>query len=351
MRICKINDLHGGETLARTVMTPGYKILLSDGTILKKEYIDKLKEFGIVQVYIEEGADEQEKILKTEIEEEIKEIVRNVLEKHIYNNNKELVELCKAADNIINSLLEEKEVAEKIYDIKEGDFDIYEHSIRICSLSVLTALKMKLSYEKIHDIGVACLLHDLGIRYITVDYINRNIEELAESKIKEYIKHPVYGYTVLKDETWISELSKNIILLHHEYIDGSGYPLKNMDIPLEARIVIVCEKFDELVCGIGYEKVKVHEAIGHLKKYRDILYDGTVVDVFLEFTAVYPVGTYVRTNEEEIGIVLKQNKNYPDKPSIKIILDKHGDRVWGEWIKDLSEEKNIYITEVVDLIQ
>lgn len=350
MRVCKISDLHGGEILAKTVMTPEYKMLLLDGTILKKEYIDKLKEFGILQVYIKENVDTWESILKVELEEEVRKKVRNVLEKHIYSKNEELIELCKAADNIIDSILEEEEVAEKIYDIKESENDIYEHSITVCSLSILTALKMKLPYERIRDIGVACLLHDLGIRYITIDYKNRDINSMTEVKISEYKKHPIYGYSVLKNESWISELSKNIILFHHECMNGSGYPLKTMDIPLEARIVAVCEKFDELICGIGYEKIKVHEAIHHLKQYSNILYDRTVVDLFLEFTAVYPAGTYVKTDEGEIGVIIRQNKKCTDKPVIKIILDKNGDRVWQDVFKDLSKE-TICITEVVEMIQ
>ena len=350
MKLCKINELHGGEILAKTVMTPEYKMLLLDGTILKKEYIDKLEEFGIVQVYVKEDIDTQENILKVELDKEVKEKVRNVLEKHIYYKSGDLIELCKTADNIIDSILEEDKLAEKIYDIKERENDIYEHSITVCSLSILTALKMKLPYERIHDIGIACLLHDLGIRYITIDYINKDIHSMAEVKASEYKKHPIYGYSVLKNEPWISEQSKKIILFHHECMDGSGYPLKSTDIPLEARIVAVCEKFDELICGIGYEKIKVHEAIQHLKQFSGILYDKTIVDVFLEFMAVYPVGTYVKTSEGEIGVILRQNEKYTDKPFIKIFLDKNGDRVWKDIIRDLSTE-TICITEVVDMIE
>ena len=81
MKVCKIDDLHGGEILAKTIMTPEYKMLLLDGTILKREYIEKLKEFGVVQVYIKEEIDTQKNILKIELEEEVKEKVRNVLEK------------------------------------------------------------------------------------------------------------------------------------------------------------------------------------------------------------------------------------------------------------------------------
>lgn len=70
----------------------------------------------------------------------------------------------------------------------------------------------------------------------------------------------------------------------------------------------------------------------------------------VDFTAVYPVGTYVRTNEGEIGVILKQNKKYADKPVIKIILDEKGDRVLQELVRNLLTEE-VYITEVVEMIQ
>ena len=180
---------------------------------------------------------------------------------------------------------------------------------------------------------------------------DRDIERMTEARASEYRKHPVYGYSDLKDEPWISEVSKNIILFHHECRNGLGYPMKSRDFPLEAEIVCVCEVFDEMICGIGHKKRKVHEAIRYLKQSRNILYDSIVVDTFLKFTAVYPAGTYVRTNEGEIGMVTEQNNHFPDKPFIKIILDGKGDKVWQNIIKDLSMEKNIFIKEVVEMIQ
>ena len=106
-----------------------------------------------------------------------------------------------------------------------------------------------------------------------------------------------------------------------------------------------------MICGIGHEKRKVHEAIRYLKQNRNILYDCKVVDTFLKFMAVYPAGTYVKTNEGEIGIVTEQNNHFPDRPFIKIILDRKGDRVWQDISKDLSMEKNIFIEEVVEMIE
>lgn len=204
--------------------------------------------------------------------------------------------------------------------------------------------------ERIHDIGVACLLHDLGLRYIMVNYTDRNIDEFSKNELMEYKKHPIYGYSALEKESWISSLSKNIILYHHEHNDGSGYPLKITSLPFEVKIVNICEQFDEMICGIGYKRLKVYDAIQYLKKYRNIYYDGTILDIFLDFAAVYPAGSYVLTNEGEIGIVLKQNKSHSDRPIIKIIYDKYGKKIPYDLEKNLLTDDKIFIKKVIENI-
>lgn len=345
-RECKIDDLTGKERLANNVLSEDYAILLAEGTLLKKEYIEKLKENNIKKVYVWDDKDiESVVVLKKDLEQNFKSKVKEILEKHTYCHNEELIELSQTADNIITNILEEEEVVDKIYDIRERSSDIYEHSISICSLATVVALRMELSHELVHDIGVGCLLHDLGLRYLTVNYTDQDIEELDELECAEYKKHPVYGYSAVQGENWISNVSKNMILYHHERIDGSGYPLKATDIPLECHIIQVCDAFDEMICGIGCKKVKVYEAVEYLKNFKDVKFDGRIVDVFLEFTAVYPAGTYVRTNEGEIGIVLRQNKQFPGRPVIRIVKDKDGNIT--DVIKDLLVVNNIYIKEVI----
>lgn len=348
MKRCKVDNLTGTEILAKDVFTPEYQILLSSGVQLKEEYIDKLKELNIKEVYIKEDEPHTKTvmILKEEVEQSVKSKVKSILEKHTYSHNDRLEELCQTADDIITKILEEDKVIEQIYDIKERSSDIYEHSISICSLATVVALKLDLPHQMVHDIGVSCLLHDLGLRYVTIDYADRNLEELSESESAEYKKHPIYGYTALRGEDWISEESKNMILYHHERIDGSGYPLKATDIPVECRIVQVCDVFDEMICGIGCKRVKVYEAVEYLRSLKDIKFDGKIVDTFLEFTAVYPAGSTVRTNERETGIVLYQNKEFPDRPVLRIIKDKDGRSV--NVVKDLVKVNNVYIEEVID---
>lgn len=350
MILKRLNELKGNEKLARAIMTQDYQIVLPEGAILKKEYFDKLFDLGILSVYVEEEEIETNEIiiLKNEIKDIAKEKVKDILERHTYRNNEELIELTETADSIISNILEEEQLVEKIFDIKERSTDIYEHSINICSLAILTALKLGVARDKIHDIGVGCLLHDIGFRYSTVDFTQRDVDCMKEQELIEYGKHPVYAYSALKDEQWISDLSKNIILYHHERLDGSGFPLHTKEIPMECLIVSVCDVFDEMICGIAQKQIKVYEAVEYLKNYRNVKFDSKAVDAFLSFTAVYPAGTYVLTNQGETAVVLSQNKDFQDRPVIKITKDKDGNTVTGEKIIDLVKVHNIFIDKVID---
>ena len=151
MKLIPVSKLRGDEVLARAVMTKSYSELLAAGTKLKPEYINKLIELDIEEVYItyDEAQYQKVDILKKDVEENVKRQVKSIIENHTYTNNEKLMQLNHAAESIISNILSEKEVVEKIYDIKERSADIYEHSINITSLAILIALKLSLSPENI----------------------------------------------------------------------------------------------------------------------------------------------------------------------------------------------------------
>ncbi len=349
MRICSINEIQENDVLAKDVMADDYNVFLYKNTILNKNYIEKLKKINIPFVCIkDEISDEQVALLKRDIEERSKNKIKEVIEHHTYNNGAGLKDIINTADNIISNILEEEEVIENVYDIKERSADVYSHSISICVLSTLVALKLGLDAETVHDIGVGCLLHDMGLRYLMIDYQDQEIDSLSSKELVEYKKHPVYGYSALKNENWLSKKSKEIILCHHERLNGSGYPLHATEITIETKIVNVCDVFDELICGIGYRRLKIYQAVEYLKGYKNLLFDGKVVDALLEFTAVYPTGSVILTNEKEVGIVLKQNKYFPERPVIQISRDKNGNTMEKGKIIDLVQVKNVFIDSVLE---
>lgn len=350
MRLVKVEDLQAGDILDQDVLSDDYIVLLGKGTKLNEEYIDKIQTlFPTLSIYIKENNElETKTILKKEVQEKVRANVRKVLERHTYHNNEQLKELANAAENIIMDVLEKKEVVEQIYDIKERSADLYEHSISVCSLATMTGIKIGVSQKEIYDIAVSSLLHDLGLRYIIVPYENQDVKFLKKKEYDEYKKHPLYGYTAIKDEKWMSQSVKEIILQHHEKIDGSGYPFRKKELSISNQIVSMCDEFDEMICGIGMKRIHVHLAISYLRNYSGVWYDDKLVSTLLHFTAPYPVETKVKLSNGEIGIVVKQNANIPEKPVIKIIMDENGVSLQEYKEINLLQEIKINIAEVLN---
>lgn len=349
-RLINIDELKGGEILAVDVMTDDFTVLLAADTSMKKEYIEKLKELGIFKVKIqtEESEEERSAILKEEVKEVCLNRVRDVLGRHTYNNNSELMEINSTAEDVIQNILNDEQTVEAVYEIKERTPDIYEHSLAVCSMAILTGIKLGLSKDVIHDIGIASLLHDLGLRYITMDYFNLDISTLSENYQEEYRKHTVYGYTAVIREQWISERAKRILLFHHEKKGGMGYPLHAMEIPVECQVLGICETFDELICGIGCVPIKVPEAIEYIKSIKGQLFDVEVTEAFFQFIAAYPIDTVVKLSDGTEGIVISQNKGFPERPVLRLIKEKDGNTCKTEVIVDLIKVHNVVIESIIE---
>lgn len=397
MKLVTIEDLREGDVIASDVMLEDYTVVLSKGTVIKAPYIEKLREMEIFTVYIEEPQEkakvpqkpapkaspsqkptvkpavpktpvqpktpakekpaasapknkislEKVTVLRDDVEEQVKNKIKDILEMHVYQQTEGLEKIAETAQNIITDILEEEEVVEKVYDVKERSADIYEHSLQVCTIATLISLKLGLTKKQVYDISVACLIHDLGLRYLVVRYEDQDINFLPTKEQEEYKKHPIYAYTAIKNETWLSDNAKEIVLNHHERKDKSGYPLGTDLVSRMTQIVGICDEFDELICGIGKARVRVHEAINNIRNYSGIWYDADIVAAFLQLIAVYPFGSKVRTNRGEIGIVMRQNPHFPERPVLRIVQDRFGQAMHAELIVDLIKDTSVVIQEVI----
>lgn len=353
MRIMKVKNLKGGECVARPIMYSLDSILIYEGTFLKKEYIERLAELGIEEVFIEDEEDlsEEDKInrmIEYKLKEDYKSIVKNIFEKHTYGDRNTLGKLYDVAERILDDVLKQKEVLEKIIDIKERSNDIYEHSVYVCAFSVLTAIKCKVNNEVLHDIATGSLLHDLGLRYINCKYTNIDIKEMLPIDAIEYKKHTIYGHAAVESEGWMSEGAKSILLLHHERINGSGFPLRQRKLSLAVKIVGICDAFDCMICGIGCKKTKVHEAIEYIKNNQNILFDKEISNQFIEHIAVYPIGSKVKISGGKKAVVVRQNKAFKERPVLKVLEDENGNPLSEYEEIDMLKVLNVFIEEVYD---
>ena len=331
MKLVRISDLKGNEKLAKHIVTPLGTELMAKGMVIKPEYIQKLTELNIEYVFVDDSLfididfeKESPGIIREKVKEESHALVKNVLEKHVYKNTAELEKLCHAADIIVEDITSESEILNRIANIRKEGTDIYTHSINVCALSTVLALKNGFDKEMVKEIAKGCLLHDLGLRYVVVPYENVDVDTLGQKEKSEYRKHVILGYDAVKDEDWVSKTAGDIILFHHERNDGTGYPYKNHGDQLDdtVKIVEVCDAFDSMINGIGYRAMKVHQVVEYIKANSLTAFEKKYAEQLLTMVAMYPVGTKVVTSDDEIGIVMSQNKECIDRPVIKIIAKK-----------------------------
>ena len=349
MKTVSVNELTGGEYLAKPVKLSDNQTLFYEGTCLYMKHIEALVSANISEVVIFEPtvlSPKEKKVIREQLKTDCSRKMRTVMEKYVtYDNG--IKEISETANEIVEDMFSREEVVDRVYDIRERNADLYDHSVMVASLSILTALKMNLSQWEVYDIGVGSLLHDMGLRYLSTPYQDVDVEkEFDPESLFEYRKHTLYGFSSVEKETWMSNESKKIILFHHERLDKSGFPFKQIVMPIGVRIVAIADAFDDILCGIGVKRGNVRQALEYIRSGKDKMFEGRIVDYFLEFIAAYPVGTTVITNKGDEAIVIEQNEHFTDRPKIKLIKDRTGKPYDDDKMIDLLENDDIMIEHV-----
>jgi PAS domain S-box-containing protein len=220
-------------------------------------------------------------------------------EKHEQNKREEEF-LCTVADvlaGIIKHKQAEDEIRQNLHNLRkaiEGSIELTAlmveakdpytagHQRRVSILSCAIAKEMDLSEEQIQGTKIAGLIHDLGKISIPSEILSKpgRITDIEFSLIKN---HPQIGYNILKTTKFPWPI-KQIVLQHHERMDGSGYPsgLSGEKILIEARILSVADVVEAISSHRPYRPaLGIDKALEEISKNRGILYDPKVVDACL----------------------------------------------------------------------
>lgn len=168
--------------------------------------------------------------------------------------------------------------------LKEHDPDTYYHCTRVADLSLAIAKTMDFSKKEQEIVYYGGLLHDIGKLKISKDVLTKPAK-LSFEEWGQIQKHPVYGFEILNAHRSIPMDIKYIILLHHERLNGSGYPfgLSGEDIDLKTQIVAIADSFDAMTSLRAYSKAKLREeALDLLQADKGTLYLPIIVDKLVE---------------------------------------------------------------------
>ncbi len=199
---------------------------------------------------------------------------------------------------------------------------------------------LQCSGEQLDLLGLAGLLLDIG-KINVPNAILQKQGALTADEFELAKTHVLQSVELLRAAPELPRGLEDIVLQHHERLDGSGYPrqLRGDQLTLGDKIAGMVDNYSALTSVRPYAaQASPSSALSLLHKMRGRLFDAALVEQFIQCIGVYPVGSTVELNTGEIGVVIAQNPVRRLQPRVMVILDGSGKPLAHRRILDLIKE-------------
>jgi HD-GYP domain-containing protein (c-di-GMP phosphodiesterase class II) len=199
---------------------------------------------------------------------------------------------------------------------------------------------LQFAKERLEILGLAGMLLDVGKTKLP-DSVLKKKDMLSPEEyelVKAHVKHSV---DLVRGAAALPAGVEEIIAVHHERQDGSGYPrgLKGDEISIDGAVAALVDSFSALTSARAYaEQASPSNALSLMHKLRGKLFHEALVEQFIQCIGIYPVGSAVELNTGEVGIVIAQNLVRRLQPRVMVILDREWKPIYPQLILDLVKE-------------
>lgn len=345
----RIHELRSGMIVAEEIKS-GNIVLVSEGVELTDDLIKKLKDRYFeykIMVYSEDDYEDENTItnkVKTveEIKRSLDEFSNNVEEIFESMDGRIKVDITEIR-NFTNKVEEElnspSAVIKNIVLYGSDNDCIFKHSVNVAALSSILGKWIGFDEKEIKFLTYAAILHDFGKTKIDKNILYK--PGFLTTKEKAIIReHPIISYNFVKEIPYLHNSVAYGILMHHERLDGSGYPLgvKGDKIHPFAKIIAIADIFDAVNSNRAYKKREdPFAALETIQKESLGRLDYEYCKIFIEHIINYYVGENILLDTDKVCKIIQIHVNDLSRP---LLLDG------GEFI-DLRKERYLQIKNLV----
>lgn len=325
MRIVQLNELTDEMTLARPVYQKLGLILLSEGTSKLMRFKEKFTQLDIHYLYVNDKISdgiEIDDVVSEETRAEGRRIVSDTMSKLMDKKQDNINGVYKIISSMIDEILSNKAVVVNLMDLKNKEMYLYYHAVNVATLSLVIGTSLGYAPKQLNYLGTGAILHDIGMAALPKPLIAKSEMDMTPEERKIYRAHPQLGYEMMRSLRDVDAFSKNIVLGHHEQVDGEGYPRKvgGSELHEMVKIVAVCDAYDTLTSlPSGGKIMPSYQAIEYLMGNIGKKFDRSIVAKFVRHVAAFPVGSIVTLNDKRKGIIERQNEGFPTRPVVRLI--------------------------------
>lgn len=323
-----------------------------------------LERAGVVSIRVEEIREIPEEAAETEDDgNDYREVSINTYFKSIYvakqfienfrgHRSASIRKAKRLVHSVVDLVAQDETTLLALTQIKNFDHFLFTHSANVCVLSIALGQALGLPKPLLANLGLAALLHDVGMTEMPKELFQKR-EGLSPEERALYERHPALGARAILRSQGVSEAAIRSILVafeHHILEDESGFPKTEMQVSrtLLGRIVGLVDFYDAVTTsdGGGGPTLAPEEALRLMVNEGRDVFDPALVKVFVNTIGTYPLGTLVRLDTGELGIVHRKSPHLSrgTRPIVKIFRDEF-DRPTTPRIVDLGEwdpERNRY---------
>ena len=220
------------------------------------------------------------------------------------------------------------------------------HQSRVAVTALRIAANVGYDRRRLVTLGMAGCLIDVGLWQLP-DALLRRVDALTGDEQTAYRSHPRLSADLVRRWGPPDDAIVQAVLEHHERENGQGFPhgLTGTAVEPDAKVLGLADTYTGLTLPPSARpRLRPHEAVREIVKSRNEAFPAPLIKALLSEISVFPPGTVVRLNTEEIGRVVAVNRNHPLRPRVEIMADSRGQRLPAPKTIDLSESPFIYIT-------
>jgi putative nucleotidyltransferase with HDIG domain len=210
--------------------------------------------------------------------------------------------------------------------LKKYDNYTFTHMVNVSVLAMAQARSLNLEGALLREFGFAALMHDIGKVHTPQEVLNKP-DKLTREEFDIMQRHVVDGAHILRRTPEMPALAPVVAFEHHLRQDLSGYPAKigHRKLNLCTQIVSIADVYDALrstrVYREGLPSDRIKSIMG---KKDDPAFNQRLLRRFINLIGLFPIGTLVRLQTEEIGVVTHEHPSDPFRPQVKLIRDRSG---------------------------
>lgn len=245
--------------------------------------------------------------------------------------------------DLVDTALMEDDVAIHALNGNNSQDSDYFHPMNVTVLSLLLAKSVEMSKEDAHLLALAAMFHDIGKSEIPEKIVTKK-EALTTLEQAQFEKHSEIGARMAREAGLDVRISQ-IILQHHVYADGSGYPkqIGFSQVDQLARVIALVNWYDNLCNPNNLANAKTpHEALAYMYAHQRSKFDESLLKHMIKLLGIYPPGSIVQLSSGVYAIVISVNPSKPLRPFVMVhdpLVNRHAPQ-----IIDLREEPSLSIS-------